>query len=69
MDRFYLKDSHKVSPTWHEIQVHLNERLAHYRKKNDGDLTEQQTQRLRGQIAEVKAFIAFAEDPPRVNDN
>lgn len=46
-----------TSATWASIEDYLNERLKSLREKNDTELSEQQTARIRGQIAEVKSLL------------
>ncbi len=48
-----------LSPTWAKIRVHYRARLHVLREKNDGRLSYEETERLRGQIQEVKELLAF----------
>jgi hypothetical protein len=53
-----LTKTDQESVLWMKIVKHLNERLQSYRTANDsGVLTEIETARLRGKIAEVKEFL------------
>lgn len=65
-DRLILTEAQKASPVWAAIERHLQTRLATFRKQNDDQPSEAATQKLRGRIAEVKALLAIADDPPRV---
>lgn len=46
------------------LKEHYAARLLELRASNDADKTPEQTARLRGRIAEVKAFLALV-DPAR----
>lgn len=67
---FALLDSDRHSSTWKRLEAHYQGRLAMLRRKNDGQLTGEQTERLRGQIAEIKQFLALGElpAPPETDD-
>lgn len=51
------------SSLWRRLQAHYEAQLELLRRKNDGDMTPEQTQRLRGRIAQVKEFLALATEP------
>lgn len=53
-----------VSPCWAKIKARLEKRLESLRARNDGDLDERQTQRLRGSIAEVKFLLSTGDPKP-----
>ena len=48
---------------WKKIEEILTYRLETYRKQNDAQLDERQTDRLRGRIAELKDLLALGADP------
>lgn len=56
------------SPLWKKINAHLQERLERHRVQNDATtLTEVETARLRGKIAETKYWLVIGrpeEFPP-----
>ena len=52
-----LTETEKHSSTWIKISKELERRLDVYRKKNDNDMTDSETFRLRGQIAEIKSLL------------
>jgi len=52
------------SPAWHKIKKHFEERLEVHRLKNEGNLDEVATAKLRGRIAEARAVLAL--DQPDV---
>lgn len=48
---------------WKKIETHLKDRLQVYRAKNDGNLTLEETAKLRGRIQEVKSLLDLATSP------
>ena len=59
-----LTPADKGSPLWRALEDHFRDRLQSLRAKNDAPLTPAQTEYLRGQIFECKAFLGLAEDRP-----
>lgn len=47
----------RKSPTWAKLKAALNARLMDLRVKNDSTLTEIETARLRGRIAEIQLIL------------
>lgn len=68
MSGFRLTAADKVSPLWRALSDHYTERLASLRAQNDTSKTPEQTEKLRGQIFEVKALLSLADDRPIVSD-
>jgi hypothetical protein len=62
-DKFALLQSDRHSATWKRLEAHYQGRLDMLRRRNDGQLNHEQTERLRGQIFEVKQFLALGDDP------
>lgn len=54
----------KQSPLWRLLMKHWGDRLDSLRKQNDGDKSDIETARLRGQIAAIKADLALNNDKP-----
>lgn len=54
-----------ASVTWQKLRLRTESRLEMLRKRNDSDLTPDETARIRGQIAELKAMLALEEDPAK----
>lgn len=52
------------SSVWQKLRPYYEARLAMLRAQNDGNLTAEQTLRLRGRIAEVKAILSLGTDKP-----
>jgi hypothetical protein len=52
------------STTWMRFRQFAIERLEELRQRNDGDLDEAETQRVRGQIAELKHWLALDHPTP-----
>ena len=59
-----LTENEKLSAVWQKLEAHLTKRLADLRSQNDGDLTHEQTIKLRGRVAELKALLALANTTP-----
>lgn len=49
------------SALWQKLEAHLNERLAKHRARLETRLIEADTVRLRGQIAEIREFLAMGQ--------
>lgn len=50
--------SHEVqSPLWAKLKEHCEDELAKLRERNDGNLGDLDTARLRGRIAQIKEFL------------
>jgi hypothetical protein len=47
---------------WKKVEEILNYRLDVYRRQNDAQLDERQTERLRGRIAELKDLLALGRE-------
>lgn len=58
-----LSEQDRQSAAWMKLKAHYEARLAKYRAMNDEQKPETDTARLRGKIAEVKAFLALGEPP------
>ena len=54
------------SGVWTKIKQHMSARLAELREENDSSLTEIQTAKKRGHIAEVKYVLSLGDPPIRV---
>lgn len=59
-----INDTDKLNPLWGKLMDMWEERLAVLRRKNDGDLTEFQTAKVRGQIAELRSWMGKDKDKP-----
>jgi hypothetical protein len=66
MEKLYLTEAQKASPVWVLIERHIQGRLDDHRRKNDDQPSEAATQKLRGRIAELKALLEIASDPPTI---
>ena len=54
-----LNEADLQSATWHKIRKHFEERLADHRARNDLTLSEIDTAKLRGRIAEDVYILDF----------
>ena len=52
------------SETWRALEERCNKRLEEMRRKNDGQLSAEQTAHLRGRIAEVKELLTLVNPAP-----
>lgn len=57
-----LTPHEQQSAVWIKLRDHLTERLDALRKNNDGDLTPEQTAKLRGRIAALREILALSKD-------
>ena len=58
-----LTERDKLEPLWLRLRERLQARLDLFRRQNDNDMTPEQTNMLRGRIAEIKNLIAAGESP------
>lgn len=56
-----LTNIERSSTAWLKLRDEINNRIGLLRVKNDGDLTEVETARLRGRIAALKDLVAWGE--------
>jgi len=54
------------TPLWTKISAELNTRLALLREQNDGQLTKEETEKIRGRIAELKLILSWAKTDPQI---
>lgn len=59
----------KYDPVFKKLMQHFTERLATLRAQNDGALDPIETANMRGRIAEVKGFLALAQDRPVISND
>jgi hypothetical protein len=65
---FSLTAHDKASSLWLRLCVHLEDRLADARQRNDKSLSEQETATLRGEIKSLKRLRALGDDRPMTGD-
>lgn len=58
-----LTEAEKRSELWRKIKAHLDGRLAMHRGKNDTDLGDTETAKLRGRIQECKEMLKLGAEP------
>lgn len=59
-----LQEHEARSALWLRLQAHLGAQLEALRCKNDGYLSHEDTQRLRGRIAQIKEILALSQAEP-----
>lgn len=55
-------ESDKQSPTWRKIRTHVKDLLVLRRGELELNKTPEETERLRGRIAELKGLLKIEED-------
>lgn len=58
-----LDANDKKSPLWVKIKTHYEQRLEMLRRKNDKRRSDEETDYLRGRIAEVKELLTLGDSP------
>ena len=66
MEELKLTRSEKDSALWKKIEQYLQHKIDVCRRKNDGDLTEGETAKLRGRILAHKELLVLGESQPPV---
>lgn len=64
MNEPVLSAQDRNSACWQKVEGFIDEQLAKMRLRNDTDITEHQTARLRGFIACLKAMKSLNSDAP-----
>ena len=64
-DPFILSEGEKHHPLWVKLVEHFQEKIDIAHGKIEGDLTEQQTARLRGHIQCLKSIISLGDESPQ----
>jgi hypothetical protein len=59
-----LSQYESESALWKRIEIELNERLTVLREKNDGNLDQLETSKLRGTIAALKEILDWSKPSP-----
>lgn len=61
----HLLDSNdRQSPTWRKLKTYMESRLIELRLKNDNDMSEISTAKLRGSLMELKNLLALGDQDP-----
>lgn len=59
-----LTEGDRNNATWKRLEEHLKKKLAKLREKNDKDMQERDTVRLRGHIECVKEILSLGTVTP-----
>ena len=62
----FFTEADLQSATWRKLKKHFEERLADYRVANDNTLSDLETVKLRGRIAELKYMLDLAKPDPEI---
>lgn len=57
------------SPLWRKLVEHYEARLQVLREKNDNSMTNDESEKLRGRIVEVKVFLGLDSDGPEIESD
>lgn len=63
-----LDPADRLNPLLPRLIAGWKDELAALRAQNDHPLTPEETQTLRGRIAQLKAHIALGDEPPLILD-
>lgn len=59
-----LTKQERNDPLWLKLKAEYESRLAQLRKDNDKDMSETETAKLRGRIAELRRIIDMGAEKP-----
>lgn len=70
-EEFKLAATERHSATWTRLKDHFEARLAEHRRRNDSNLTFDETTKLRGQIKELQYLLAVGvpDEPAPMADH
>lgn len=70
-EEFSLTRDERHSALWKKLTEHLTERMNEARRRNDNDLNEIETARLRGRIKELSYLVSLGNEsePENVADH
>lgn len=60
-----LQEHEIKSPLWAKLKEHCQNELTILRERNDGPLSDIETARLRGRIAQIRAFLELETQPDK----
>lgn len=60
----FFTEIERQSAVWKKLKTRLEARRDLLRRQNDGNLSHDQTMKLRGRIAEVNNLLALGENQP-----
>ena len=58
-----LTEHEKKSPVWEKLKSHIEARMTTHRSRLEGDLSELETAKLRGKLAECREILKIGDDP------
>lgn len=61
-----LDQNDRNGGTWTKLKRHLEEKLARLRERNDADLPELKTARIRGHIQAIQQILLLGTDKPPI---
>jgi len=69
LDPFKLTQGERMSGTWQRLSKELEKMRESLRRRNDDNLGEADTARLRGRIAQINDILRYGEDDQQVEFN
>lgn len=61
-----LSDIERKGAVWLKLKKHFEERLEAKRKQVEGNVSQEETQKLRGRIAEIRELLRLGDEQPKV---
>ena len=70
-EAFKLTNDERHSAVWKKIKDHISARIAENRRKNDCDLSQEDTAKVRGRIAELLYLesLGIEDEPEKFADS
>jgi hypothetical protein len=67
IEKKFLVEPHQAkTDLWKKLKAHMEARQLSLRKRLEGDLGEVETAKVRGQLVEIKLFLALDIPPPSI---
>jgi hypothetical protein len=64
MTKCFIEPHEAAKPEWKKLKAHMEARQQTLRTRLEGDLNEVETAKVRGQLVEIKLFLALDKPPP-----
>jgi hypothetical protein len=64
MSKCFIEPHEANKEVWKKLKAHMEARQLTLRKRLEGDLNEVETAKVRGQLIEIKLFLALDKPPP-----
>jgi hypothetical protein len=67
MSKCFVEPHEANTDLWKKLKAHYEARQLSLRTRLEGDQSETETAKTRGQLAEIKLFLALDIPPPSIN--